>query len=81
MAAPLITKEFAMSLSITIDNGGASQAAAQQDPISVEATARWKREPALRAEFNDDFNTFAAFERARTAGRIRIQGQPQGGRA
>lgn len=70
-----------MSLSITIDTGSAGKATTQHDPVSVEAAARWKREPALRAEFGDNFDTYAAFERAQAAGKIRIHGQPRGGRA
>ena len=61
-----------MKATLTISED--KDAAVEQVPISAEAMKRWKTDPATRAEFGENFDTYAAYERATAAGRIKISG-------
>lgn len=42
------------------------------DPIERAARADWSRDPALRAEFLDNFGTYLAFKKAEAEGRVKV---------
>ena len=41
-------------------------------PLEQRCEAKWGRDPALRAEFADSFEAYLAFERANSAGQVRV---------
>lgn len=43
-------------------------------PVEEKAKAEWDKDPDLRAEFRDNFNTFLAFKKADEAGSVKIYG-------
>lgn len=48
------------------------------DTIEVIAEREWKNSPTLRAEFGDNFKTYAAYRRAESDGKVKILGAPAG---
>lgn len=44
-----------------------------QDAAALEA--EWRRDAALRAEFGDDFEAFAAYSKAMARGQVRLMGR------
>ena len=47
------------------------------DVLTAPLSAAWRKSPAIRAEFGDNFASFSAFFRAQTNGRVRIKGASQ----
>lgn len=45
-------------------------------PTDQELQREWQNSPALRAEFLDNFDSYAAYRRADAAGRIRVMHAP-----
>lgn len=41
-------------------------------PPDQRAKAKWNSDPALRTEFNDDFDAYAAYEKANAAGLVKV---------
>lgn len=49
------------------------------DQLLLEQQAKevWQRDPAIREEFDQDFDSYHAFRRAEARGGLRIYGQPR----
>lgn len=44
-------------------------------PIEEQAKAAWDKSPTLRAEFGDNFKTYAAYRKAEADGRVKVAGK------
>lgn len=52
----------------------------EKELVERDCRSKWDRDPALRASYGGDYESFVAFTIANNKGLVRVRGQQNGGR-